>query len=176
MKRNLLSIIILALLVVNVVLTAIMMVSVSSASRKTSELAESILTTLDLEINGVPASEQAGGVSMENTAVYTISGTEGADLNIPLKVGEDGNTHYAVGKVSLSMDTTHEDYAKYGSTETMDSRVGLMSDIVYSVIGKYTKEEMQADAATVKQEILSEIQKLFNSDFIYSVSYSFLFS
>lgn len=36
MKKNLISIIILALLIVNVVLTAIMMFSVTSASKKTA--------------------------------------------------------------------------------------------------------------------------------------------
>ena len=36
MKKNLLSIIILALLVVNIVLSAIMMISVTSASKKTA--------------------------------------------------------------------------------------------------------------------------------------------
>lgn len=172
MKRNLLSIIILALLVVNIVLTAIMMVSVSSASKKTAELAENILTIVDLEINGVPASEQGTAVSMENTAVYNIS----EEMTIPLKSGEDGVAHYAVGNVSLSMDTTNEDYKKYGDAETMATREGLIKDIVFGVIGKYTKEEMQANSSAVKQEILTEIQNLFDSEFIYGISYNFLYS
>ena len=54
MKRNLLSIIILALLVVNIVLSAIMMVSVSSASKKTAKMVSDISTIVGLEINGVP--------------------------------------------------------------------------------------------------------------------------
>ena len=42
MKKNLISVIILALLIVNVVLTAIMMFSVTSASRKTAALVDNI--------------------------------------------------------------------------------------------------------------------------------------
>ena len=57
MKRNLLSIIILALLVVNIVLSAIMMVTVSSASRKTAALVADISAIIGLEIDGLPASE-----------------------------------------------------------------------------------------------------------------------
>lgn len=49
MKRNLLSIIILALLVVNIVLSAIMMVSVSSASKKTASLVADIATIVGLK-------------------------------------------------------------------------------------------------------------------------------
>lgn len=51
MKRNLLSIIILALLVVNLVLTSIMMVNVSSASKKTAALVGDIADTLKLELS-----------------------------------------------------------------------------------------------------------------------------
>ena len=50
MKKNLISIIILALLVVNVVLTAIMMFSVTGASRKTAALVDNISTALNLEL------------------------------------------------------------------------------------------------------------------------------
>ena len=54
MKKNLLSIIILALLVVNIVLSAIMMISVTSASKKTAALVSDISTIIGLEINGLP--------------------------------------------------------------------------------------------------------------------------
>ena len=74
MKRNLLSIIILALLVVNIVLSAIMMVSVSSASKKTAKMVSDISTIVGLEINGVPKSDAAmNSVSMADTAVHNIA-------------------------------------------------------------------------------------------------------
>ena len=46
MKKNLISIIILALLVVNIVLTAIMMFSVTGAANKTAALVDNIATAL----------------------------------------------------------------------------------------------------------------------------------
>jgi flagellar FliL protein len=167
-----LSIIILALLVVNIVLSAIMMVSVSSASRKTAALVSDISTLVGLEINGLPQSDVASSTpSMADTAVYNISD----ELTIPLKNSEgDDKTHYAVGNVSLSMDSTHDDYATY--SETMSDREGLIKDVIFDVIGNYTMEEMQSDAKTVKAELLTRIQELFGSDFIYSVSFNFLYS
>ena len=108
MKKNLLSIIILALLVVNIVLSAIMMISVTSASKKTAALVADISTIIGLEIDGLPKAGVAGAVSQQDTVVYTLSNTE---MTIPLKVGADGKTHYAVGKVSLSINSTHEDYS-----------------------------------------------------------------
>jgi flagellar FliL protein len=167
-----LSIIILALLVVDIVLSAIMMVSVSSASRKTAALVSDISALVGIEINGLPQSDVASSTpSMADTAVYNISD----ELTIPLKNSEgDDKTHYAVGNVSLSMDSTHEDYATY--SETMSDREGLIKDVIFDVIGNYTMEEMQSDSKTVKAELLSRIQELFGSDFIYSVSFNFLYS
>ena len=170
MKRNLLSIIILALLVVNIVLSAIMMVSVSSASRKTAELVADISTIVGIEINGLPQSEYTQTVSMENTAVHNIEG----ELTIPLKKGDDGEDHYAVGSVSLSLDTKNKDYKKY--SETMADMDGIIKDIVFEVMGKYTVDEARSDSQEIKAEILAQLQEKFGSTFIYSVSYNFLYS
>lgn len=170
MKRNLLSIIILALLVVNIVLSAIMMVSVSSASKKTSQLVSSIATYVGIEIDGLPQAEGAGGtsVSMADTAVHNLD-----EMTIPLKKGEDGEDHYAVGSVSLSLDTKHEDYKQY--SEKMADYNGIVKDIVFSVMAKYTVDDARGDAEPIKAEILQRIQESFESKFIYSISFNFLY-
>lgn len=174
MKRNLLSIIILALLVVNIVLSAIMMISVSSASRKTAALVSDISTIVGLEINGLPESGAAAAVSMADTALYSIPD----ELTIPLKTGEDGAAHYAVGSVTLSMNSKHDDYATYSETITTGGMDGVIKDIIFAVIGNYTMEEAKDRAGSdqIKAEILSRIQERFGSDFIYEISFSFLYS
>ena len=60
MKKNLISIIILALLIVNIVLTAIMMFSVTGASKKTAALVDNIATALDLELVSNEEAEEIG--------------------------------------------------------------------------------------------------------------------
>lgn len=172
MKRNLLSIIILALLVVNIVLSTIMMISVTSASKKTAQLVADISSIIGLEIDGLPTAEVNTTISLAETAVYNIS----EELTVPLKSGEDGKAHYAVGNVSFSMNTTHEDYATYGSDESMKAKEGLLKDIIFSVIGSYTMQEAQQNSEQIKAEILSRVQALFSSEFIYGVSFNFLYS
>ena len=172
MKKNLLSIIILALLVVNIVLSAIMMISVTSASKKTAALVADISTIIGLEIDGIETTGVAGAVSQQDTVVYTLSNTE---MTIPLKAGADGKVHYAVGKVSLSINSTHEDYATY-YTEDFSSKEGLIEDIIFSVFANYTMEEASGNPAQIKTEILQKIQELYGSDFIFGVSFSFLYS
>ena len=170
MRRNLLSIIILALLVVNIVLSAIMMVSVSSASKKTATLVADIATLVGIEVNGLPEADATQAVSMADTAVHNVAG----ELTIPLKKGEDGNDHYAVGSVSLSLDMKHADYKKY--SETMADMDGIIKDIVFAVMGNYTVDEARSDSETIKAEMLAKIQERFCSTFIYSVSYNFLYN
>ena len=172
MKRNLLSIIILALLVVNIVLSAIMMVTVSSASRKTAALVADISAIIGLEINGLPASDVGTtNVTMADTAVYNITD----EMTIPLKSDEDGTSHYAVGNVSLSLNTKHADYKTYNE-ETLATSEGIIKDIIYSVMGKYTKDEAQSNSEQIKSEILEKLREKFDSEVIYGVSFNFLYS
>lgn len=170
MKRNLLSIIILALLVVNIVLSAIMMVSVSSASKKTASLVADISALVGIEINGLPQSEITQSVSMADTAVHNVEG----ELTIPLKKGDDDADHYAVGSVSLSLDTKNKDYKNY--SETMSDMDGIIKDIVFAVMGNYTVDEARSNSEQIKTEILTKLQERFDSTFIYSVSYNFLYN
>ncbi|MDE7268077.1 MAG: flagellar basal body-associated FliL family protein [Lachnospiraceae bacterium] len=172
MKRNLLSIIVIALLVVNIVLSAIMMVSVSSASRKTAALVSDIATLVGLEIDGLPVSDVGTtNVTMADTAVYNIT----AEMTIPLKTGEDGQSHYAVGNVSLSLNTKHEDYKTYNE-ETLAASEGIIKDIIFSVLGNYTKEEALSSSEQIKAEMLERLREKFDSEVIYGVSYNFLYS
>ena len=99
MKKNLLSIIILALLVVNIVLSAIMMISVTSASKKTAALVADISTIIGLEIDGVEKTGVVGAVSQADTTVYDLTD----EMTIPLKNGEDGKAHSAVANMKIML-------------------------------------------------------------------------
>lgn len=169
MKKNLLSIVILALLIVNLVLTSIMMFSVMSTNKKTAAVVTDIATVLQLELGG-EEEEVANAVSMENTAVHNIS----TDMTILLtkSPSADGESkdHYALVAVSLSMDTTHDDYETYGPT--IADKESLIIGEITDVIGKYTADEVQPRSEEIKDEILTRIQELFGSEFIYDVTFS----
>lgn len=167
MKRNLLSIIILALVVVNLALTAIMMMNVSNASQKTGELVAAIASSLNLELSsGAEAGAIKEVVSMTDTEVYKIEN----QLTIPLKPGEDGKAHYCLTSVALSMNTKHDDYATYGAT--ISSKESLITGEIVDVIKGYTWEEAQANTDLMREDILKRVQKMFESDFIYQITFS----
>ena len=100
MKKNLISIVILALLIVNIVLTAVMMFSVTSTNKKTAALVTDVAAAINLDLGGKEEEKAAESVPMANIVTYTI-----ADMTIPLKKGEDGKDHYALLSVTLSMNS-----------------------------------------------------------------------
>ena len=169
MKKNLISIIILALLIVNIVLTSIIMFSVTSASRKTAALVDNIASVLSLELStGEEGEAAAESVPIENIEVYSLS----EEMTIPLKVGEDGEAHYCLVSISFSINTKSEDkgYKKYGSD--LSGQESLIKGEINSVFGQYTLEEARASEDQIQEEILERVQKLYDSTFIFDVTLS----
>lgn len=165
MKKNLFTILILALLVVNIVLTSIMMFSVMSTNKKTAELVTNIATAMKLELT-VPGEEEPEEiVSLADTEVYNFS----SSMTIPLKTENDKQS-YIMFDVALSMNMKHDDFKTY--SETIADRETLIEDVITSVVGKHTESECRGDFEAVKAEILQAVQDLFQSDFIYSVAIS----
>lgn len=169
MKKNLLSILILALLIVNIALTSIMMFSVMGASKKTTQLVTDIASVLQLELEDVNG-EEAEMIPLSQTEVYNISEA----LTIALQPDAAGDTHYCLVSVALSMNTKDKGYKTYGSAETMASYESLITSEITSVIGGYTVEELREPSAQeeARMKILDGIQKRFESEFVYNVSFS----
>ena len=165
MKKNLLSIIILSLLVVNIALTAIMMFSVMKTNEKTAAIVTDIADILALELEKeTPEGEEA--ISLANTEVFSIEDK----MTIPLKQEEgDSAVRYFVVKVSFSMNTQHADYEQYKDLSTKQT---LIQSEIISVIGSYTLSEAQLSQEAMCDEILRRVQAMYNSDFIYKVSFS----
>ena len=167
MKKNLLTVLILALLMVNIVLTSVMMFSVMSTNKKTANLVNNIATILNLEWTE-PGENSPGAteVSLEDTAVYNITGS----MTIPLAMDGTGKQGYIVFDVSLSMNTKDKDYKKY--SDTMTDRESLIKDVITSVVTAHTQDECRSNFEGLKEEILGAIQDLFDSKFIFNVGLS----
>ncbi len=172
MKKNLLSILVLALLLVNIAMTTVMMISVTGTNQKTGELITNIATVLNLELynpGGAPVAE----VALADTDVYDM-----AELMVPLKrtttVAADGSTAYGkqtyiMFTPSLFQNKNHEDYAIHGGADKMAGYASAIQDLINQVVNARTMDECQEDLESLKEEILAEVQKLFDSNFIFKI-------
>ena len=61
-----------------------------------------------------------------------------------------------------------------GGTENLDAKKSMILDVVTKVVGSHTLEECQSQDGLerIRAEILKEIKKLFDSDFIFKVGLS----
>lgn len=165
MKKNLLTVLILALLVVNVVLTGVLTYSVMSTNKKTSELVTNIAAVLNLELSTPGDGNDADEVPLSNLVIWSIE----QDMMIPL-TSVDGENHYIVFKVSFSMDSKSKGYKKYG--EGIANYESIIKDAIHSTVSTHTIEECRNDFEGMRKEILKSVQNLFDLDFIYKVAIS----
>ncbi len=164
MKKNIMTVIILSLLLVNIVLTSVLMFSVMGTNKKTAELVANIATVLDLELT-VPGQEEAETVvSLEDTEIYSFD----SEMTIPLAPEEGERQKYIVFEVALSMNSRHKDYKEYSGT--VEEKSVLIKDTITSVVSAHTESECRSNFEEIKEEILQAIQDLFQSDFIYKVA------
>ena len=165
MKKNLISVIILALVFANFVLTALLMFTVLPETKKANQMIEAVCNAVDLELN----SGAASGITntpLDKMVSYNAKMGESYTINL---VSTDDTPHYAVVKVSLSLSTTSENYAKYPPENlgNYDDRIG---DTIVSIIGSHTAEDMLSDIDSVKDELLRAMQEMFGGDYVVGIN------
>ena len=166
MKKNLISIVILVLLVVNIVLSAITLLSVSGTNRKTAALVTDIAAAINLDLDGQTEEEkQEAIVPMADVVTFDIT-----DLTVPLKKGpNDEKEHYAMLSVTLSMNSKDKDYKTYGDLST---RVSLIKGEINDAVSQHTADEARENSHVIEDEILQRVQDMFDSQFIFDVTFS----
>ena len=110
MKKNSISVLILALVFANFVLTAILMFSVLPETKKANTLIEKVCSAIDLDLNSGAASG-VSNVPIDQQDIYKVNAGEKITTN--LAKGSDGKNHYAVLKVSLVLNKKSDNYATY---------------------------------------------------------------
>ncbi len=170
MKKNMISIVILALLIVNIVVSAITLASVMGTNRKTAALVTDIAAAIKLDLGENAIEEEAVSVSMADVVTYDI-----VEMVIPLKKGMtadgvvDAKDHFVQISLTLSMNSKDEDYELYGDLTTRES---LIKGEIHDVIAGYTVDEVRDREILheIEEQILERVQTLFDSQFIYNVT------
>ncbi|MBE5843237.1 MAG: flagellar basal body-associated FliL family protein [Butyrivibrio sp.] len=172
MKKNLLAIIILALLLVNTIMTGFMMLTVLTTNNQAVALIGDIAAALQIEANGGEngqgfSGSATGNVDIANMDTYVIS-----DMTISLKDDGSGKQHFMLATFVLSMDKSNEDYATYGTAEAMATYEQQIRAKINDVFSSYTYDDVRQHEEEAVATALEKIQELFGSGFIYELSLS----
>lgn len=162
MRKNILTIIIMAITLINTILTAVLIFVIVPTSNKTNQLVTKVASIVDLELESPEGKEPE--LSISDIKSYEIP----EKLTIKLK-GNSGNSNYAVLFVSLSMNSKHKDYTDYSTK--LEENENAIKEIVTEEFEKYTKDEIPNNKQAIKEKVLTRIQDLFQSDFIFSVTF-----
>jgi flagellar basal body-associated protein FliL len=162
MKKNILTIIIMAIALINTVLLAVLIFVIVPTSNRTNQLVTKVASIVDLELESPEEGEAV--IAVSDIVVHELEDK----LTINLK-STDGNPHYALFIVSLSVNSKHED------TATLEPKIvensNEIKEIVTEEFGKYTMDEVQENKNLIKEQVLMRIQEHFQSDFIINVSF-----
>ncbi len=169
MKKNLISVIILALVFANFVLTALLIFTVLPETNKANEMIEKVCSAIDLELNS-GAGTGISNIPIEQIESYAVNGGESMTINFASS-GENEDSHYAMLSITLSLNTKSDNYEKY-TPEVLSAKDDIIRDSINRIVGNYTLEEFNADKEAVQKEILAEMQSKFGSDYIVAVNFS----
>ena len=143
MKKSMLNVIILALVLVNLVLTVILTFSLVSTNKKTNSLINKVAQIIDLDVaGGVSNNNSSTGSGIENVSYIDIKNNDSTDIIVSYV--DNGKTRYAVLSVSVGLNSKAKDY-------------------------KYTYSTISANKSTMETDLLKEFQELFKTETIQSV-------
>ncbi len=158
MKKNIFSVIITALTVINVVLTAVLFFVMLPTFQKTNRLMSQVATVLNLDLDADEAASADAEVKMSDKSPITVSWESQQTYN--LAAGSDGKEHYAMLKgYTLYLNKNADDFDDVNEVLTADQ--AQITGIISTVIQSHTKTD--ATQALIEKEGLEEIQKSLDS-------------
>lgn len=165
MKKNLITVIILAICIINLVFNILIVFVFMPSATKTNKLITDIAAVLDLEIASLQSGD--GSFDVSNLVAFKLEQTN------PINLASDGSDvpHVVQYGLTINLDKTASDYKK--TEETLNASTSLIYDTTRDIIGKYTYSQV-IDVEVqrqIKEEILASLKETFNTECIYSVSF-----
>lgn len=167
MKKGIFNVILIVLLVTNLILTAIIVFAVVPSVITSNEMVKKVAQAVDLEKEGQYQHTYGENISIDDTATFTFEDK----FTSTLSPGEDGKSHIAVFKLTLTLNKKDENYSKY--KDKLGSYEELMRSKIDDVISKYTVKDVVNSKDAILVEIRDTLREMFNnSTFIYSVGFA----
>lgn len=164
MKKNILTIIIMALTAINVIMTAILFFVMLPTFQKTNKLITRVVSVLDLELE---TDEEDGAESYSVKDLETFEVAFDKEETVNLKKGSDDEDHFAkLSGYSLSINKSSDDYKDL--SKTLDNQKAEITNIILGTMAEHTAEDISREG--IMEEALEKIQEHFDSKFIVSIS------
>ncbi|MBQ1843927.1 MAG: flagellar basal body-associated FliL family protein [Lachnospiraceae bacterium] len=177
MKKSLITMITLALVLVNLLLTAILAVAVLPEVKSANALISKVAAAIDLDSASDDGSGSSGSnkVALSDQESVAITGDDGITVN--LKTGDDGQEHYAVVKFSLTVNKKADSYKDNAAAFKEDSTSPAKSLVIQAVqqtLSQHTVDEVRNDQQTITDECTAAVQKVLDKSYVVGVVFTSL--
>lgn len=164
MKKNILTIVIMAASIINLVLTAVLIFSVMPAMNKTSNLIDKVASVIDLEIES--KNEKNEQTPVENLEVFEITYEANVNINLQKEAGDEQD-HYAVIKgIRVSFDKEADGFSDVKGL--IEKNTTYVEDIVKETISSFSASTISEEK--VKQEAVKKLQERYDTKCIVEIS------
>ena len=164
MKKSLLTLITLALVLVNLVLTVIIAISIVPEVKQANNLVAKVTEAIDLDIESASGVSGRSNIPIEDIDYYNLADK----ITVNLKKGDDGESHMAVLTVSLELNKKHENYGTLSGQ--MEASANMISSEISGVVSGYTFEEVQSSMDEIQQIIKERMAGIFGNDYVVGVN------
>ncbi len=171
MKKNLVTMIILAVGILNILLTTVIVFTMVPNTIKTNKLIDKVASSINLEIEPLKENSTNSNVKIEDLEPYVVTD----DITINLKKVEGSKEpNFLLVSATLSINTKSKDYKTLNS-KLATNEAGI-SEIITDEFSKYNINTVTANKDLIKEDIITRLQEYFGSDFIVGISFGkFLF-
>jgi len=170
MKKNMLTILILAATLVNVTLSAVCVFVTVPANRKVMETFNKLVIMLDLETQ-TPIKNPADPAKIlaKDKTTYTY---EESDMRIKLYTAAGEKATYISLKFGIMLNMKAKDYAD--TVALLDKSEIMIKDAITGIFNKYTTDEVNdiTFKDEIRKEIVTKIQEDFGTDTILEIVFS----
>ena len=162
MKKNILTVVIMAATVINLVLTIVLVFSVMPAVNKTSNLIDKVASVIDLEIEDKSQDEEYTMADLEPLSMAY----EGKQTwNLAMAEGSDEKHYIQLEGITLSLNTKAEDFEDI-KTQISTNDV-YARDLVKKTITSYSIDNF--DQAKACKECAKKLQEMYDTKAIVEV-------
>ncbi len=165
MKKNILTVIILATTLVNLTLCGVMLFVYLPNAQKMNTMITKICQVIDLELESPIPKEKKDDVLPQDLEPILVA----EEMTVPLAKGADGKEHYLRVNVSLVLHKKAEDYKTV--QPMIESQNARIKEIIQNSLGDLTYENHLDSKDLVKEEILKFLQEEFNTECIYRIDF-----
>lgn len=164
MKKNILTIVIMASTVLNLVLTIIMVFTIVPAMNKTNKLVDKVAAVIDLELE----KEEDQSYDIGELDPFEVKFDNKQTINLKSE-GEGSEAHYVViDGFTVSFNKEADDYKDI--SEAVKASPVYVTDCLKEAISEQTISGLNENV--IKEQALAKMQKFYNSKCIVIVSLS----